>query len=80
MSPLRALTQFPIIDIKRIIKHLATRGIGVIITDHNVRETLDICQRAYIVSDGSIIAEGTPQEILNHTQVREVYLGDEFDM
>lgn len=79
-EPFAGIDPISIIDIKRIIKHLCMRGIGVLITDHNVRETLDICQRAYIVSDGTIIAEGSPKEILNHNQVRKVYLGDEFDM
>jgi lipopolysaccharide export system ATP-binding protein len=57
---------------------LKQRGIGVLITDHNVRETLDICENAYIVSDGSIIAEGDADTILNHQKVKEVYLGDQF--
>ncbi len=65
-------------DIKDIIQTLKDRGIGVLITDHNVRETLAICERAYIVSEGSVIAEGTPQEILDNEQVRKVYLGDDF--
>ena len=69
-----------VVDIKSIIKHLAKRGIGVLITDHNVRETLDICQRAYIVNEGEIICEGTPQQILTHKKVREVYLGKEFNL
>ncbi|MGM7311002.1 lipopolysaccharide ABC transporter ATP-binding protein, partial [Acinetobacter baumannii] len=64
--------------IKDIIQTLKDRGIGVLITDHNVRETLAICERAYIVSEGSVIAEGTPQEILDNEQVRKVYLGDDF--
>ena len=57
---------------------LKDRGIGVLITDHNVRETLAICERAYIVSEGSVIAEGTPQEILENETVRQVYLGEDF--
>lgn len=65
-------------DIKEIIQTLKNRGIGVLITDHNVRETLAICEKAYIVSEGSVIAEGTPQEILDNEQVRKVYLGDDF--
>ena len=65
-------------DIKDIIQTLKSRGIGVLITDHNVRETLAICEKAYIVSEGSVIAEGTPQEILDNEQVRKVYLGDDF--
>lgn len=79
-EPFAGIDPISVIDIKRIIKHLAHRGIGILITDHNVRETLDICQRAYIVSDGSIMAEGTPQEILAHKKVREVYLGEEFNL
>ena len=61
-----------------IIQSLKDRGIGVLITDHNVRETLAICEKAYIVSEGSVIAEGTPQEILDNEKVRKVYLGDDF--
>lgn len=79
-EPFAGIDPISIIDIKRIIKHLCNRKIGVLITDHNVRETLDICQRAYIVSEGTIIAHGTPSDILKHDRVREVYLGDEFDM
>jgi len=79
-EPFAGIDPISVIDIKRIITHLRDRGIGVLITDHNVRETLDICQRAYIVSDGHIIAEGTPAEILTHKKVREVYLGEEFDL
>ncbi len=67
-------------DIKRIITHLAERKIGVLITDHNVRETLDICERAYIVNEGEIICAGTPAHILADQKVREVYLGEEFDL
>jgi ABC-type (unclassified) transport system, ATPase component len=65
-------------DIKDIITTLKDRGIGVLITDHNVRETLAICEHAYIVSEGSVIAEGTAQEILANETVRKVYLGDDF--
>ena len=79
-EPFAGIDPISVIDIKRIITHLRDRGIGVLITDHNVRETLDICQRAYIVSDGYIIAEGTPSDILAHKKVREVYLGNEFVM
>jgi lipopolysaccharide export system ATP-binding protein len=61
-----------------MIRQLADRGIGILITDHNVRETLDICKRAYIVNDGSIIAEGSTTEILNHEVVKSVYLGEDF--
>jgi len=67
-------------DIKQIIGKLSDRGIGILITDHNVRETLEICQKAYIVSEGSVLASGTPGEILENQQVREVYLGQQFRM
>ncbi len=77
-EPFAGVDPISVIDIKRIILHLSARGIGVLITDHNVRETLDICQHAYIVNEGNIIAQGTPKEILSHKQVREVYLGEEF--
>jgi lipopolysaccharide export system ATP-binding protein len=79
-EPFAGVDPISVIDIKRIISHLRDRGIGVLITDHNVRETLDICERGYIVNQGHIICEGTPQEILNNKQVREVYLGEEFSL
>lgn len=79
-EPFAGIDPISVIDIKRIITHLRDRGIGVLITDHNVRETLDICQRAYIVNEGTIIAEGSPQAILENKKVREVYLGQEFDL
>ena len=79
-EPFAGIDPLSIIDIKRIIRHLHKRGIGVLITDHNVRETLTICERAYIVNAGEIIAEGTPKAILANKQVREVYLGHEFDL
>ena len=68
------------IDIKKIILHLCEKNIGVLITDHNVRETLDICERAYIVNQGTILCEGTPQAILSNQQVRTIYLGEEFSL
>ncbi len=77
-EPFAGIDPISVIDVKRIISHLRARGIGVLITDHNVRETLDICQRAYIVNQGEIICEGTPKDILNNKQVRAVYLGEEF--
>lgn len=79
-EPFAGVDPISVIDIKRIIGHLRDRGIGILITDHNVRETLDICERGYIVNEGSIICEGTPAEILKNQKVREVYLGDEFAM
>lgn len=77
-EPFAGVDPISVIDIKRIINHLRERGIGVLITDHNVRETLDICQRAYIVNEGEIICEGNAEKILANQQVRDVYLGDEF--
>ena len=77
-EPFAGVDPISVGDIKDIIQTLKGRGIGVLITDHNVRETLAICERAYIVSEGSVIAEGTPQEILDNEQVRKVYLGDDF--
>jgi len=79
-EPFAGVDPISVIDIKRIIVHLKKRNIGVLITDHNVRETLDICERAYIVNDGEIICEGTPKTILNNKKVREVYLGEEFNL
>jgi lipopolysaccharide export system ATP-binding protein len=79
-EPFAGVDPISVIDIKRIVTHLSDRGIGVLITDHNVRETLDICQRAYIVTSGQILAQGTPQEILSNQRVREVYLGEDFDL
>lgn len=77
-EPFAGVDPISVGDIKEIIQNLKSRGIGVLITDHNVRETLAICEKAYIVSEGSVIAEGTPQEILENATVREVYLGDDF--
>lgn len=77
-EPFAGIDPLSVIDIKRIVKQLRDRGIGVLITDHNVRETLAICERAYIVSDGELLCAGTPQQILADQRVRDVYLGDEF--
>ncbi len=77
-EPFAGVDPISIIDIKQIIKHLSQRGIGVLITDHNVRDTLDICHRAYIVNNGQVLAEGTPQDILANPVVRQVYLGEDF--
>jgi lipopolysaccharide export system ATP-binding protein len=77
-EPFAGVDPLSVIDIQRIIRQLTTRGIGVLITDHNVRETLGICGRAYIVSQGVVLAQGTAEEILAHPQVREVYLGQDF--
>ena len=77
-EPFAGVDPISVLDIQRIIRHLAQRGIGVLITDHNVRETLGICGRAYILNDGSMIAQGPPDEILQNQHVREVYLGEGF--
>lgn len=77
-EPFAGVDPISVIDIKRIITHLSERGIGVLITDHNVRETLDICSRAYIVNEGQIIAEGSPQTVLANQVVKDVYLGEAF--
>lgn len=79
-EPFAGVDPISVVDIKRVITHLRDRGIGILITDHNVRETLDICSRGYIVNEGHIICMGTPQEILANQTVREVYLGHEFDL
>lgn len=77
-EPFAGVDPISIIDIKQVIKHLSQRGIGVFITDHNVRDTLDICHRAYIVNNGQVIAEGSSAEILSNIEVRKVYLGEQF--
>lgn len=77
-EPFAGVDPISVVDIQRIIRHLSERNIGVLITDHNVRETLSICQRAYIVNSGSVIAEGAPDDVLANEQVRQVYLGKEF--
>ncbi|MFW2177119.1 MULTISPECIES: LPS export ABC transporter ATP-binding protein [unclassified Moraxella] len=77
-EPFAGVDPISVGDIKDVITKLKQRGIGVLITDHNVRETLAICEKAYIVSEGAIIAEGTPSHILEHEQVRKVYLGEDF--
>jgi lipopolysaccharide export system ATP-binding protein len=77
-EPFAGVDPISVDDIQRIIRHLSARDIGVLITDHNVRETLGICGRAYIVSAGSVIASGSAEEILANPEVREVYLGQDF--
>ena len=78
-EPFAGVDPISVNDIKRIIEQLQARGIGILITDHNVRETLDICEKAYIVGEGRIIAAGTAQDILANDQVRNIYLGHEFE-
>ena len=79
-EPFAGVDPIAVCEIQRIIGFLRLRGIGVLITDHNVRETLGICDRAYIISEGRVLAEGTPQEIVANAQVRKVYLGENFRM
>jgi lipopolysaccharide export system ATP-binding protein len=79
-EPFAGIDPIAVIEIQRIIGFLKERGIGVLITDHNVRETLGICDRAYIISDGRVLAEGTPAEIVANADVRKVYLGEHFRM
>lgn len=77
-EPFAGVDPISVLDIKKIIRHLCDKNIGVLITDHNVRETLDICERAYIINKGKTLCEGTPATILANQQVRAVYLGEEF--
>ncbi|MYE99848.1 MAG: LPS export ABC transporter ATP-binding protein, partial [Gammaproteobacteria bacterium] len=79
-EPFAGIDPISVADIKHLIGHLKSRDIGILLTDHNVRETLDICEKACIVSEGRIIADGEPAEILANQTVREVYLGEHFDI
>lgn len=79
-EPFAGVDPISVIDIKKIIVHLKERGLGVLITDHNVRETLDVCERAYIVSNGVMIASGTPDQVLHNEDVKRVYLGEQFKL
>jgi lipopolysaccharide export system ATP-binding protein len=79
-EPFAGVDPISVTDIKNIIRHLRDSGIGVLITDHNVRETLDICEHAYIIGEGHVIAEGTTEDILNDANVRKTYLGDNFTL
>lgn len=78
-EPFAGVDPIAVIDIQKIIEFLKSRGIGVLITDHNVRETLRICDRGFIISDGTVLATGTPDELVSNEQVRAVYLGENFD-
>ncbi|MCG6966642.1 MAG: LPS export ABC transporter ATP-binding protein [Chromatiaceae bacterium] len=77
-EPFAGIDPISVVDIQRIVRQLAERGIGILITDHNVRETLGICGRAYIISEGAVLAQGPPDEILSNAEVRAVYLGEHF--
>ena len=79
-EPFAGVDPISVTDIKKIITDLRNRGLGVLITDHNVRETLDVCERAYIVGEGKIIATGTPQEVMHDEHVKRVYLGEQFKL
>lgn len=79
-EPFAGVDPISVIDIQSIIRQLAARGIGVLITDHNVRETLGICDRAYVMGQGEILADGNPQQILENKMVRKIYLGDDFKL
>jgi len=79
-EPFAGVDPLSVLDIQRIIAHLCRLDIGILITDHNVRETLDICDRAYIVNEGELIAQGTPENVLHNEHVREVYLGHDFKL
>jgi lipopolysaccharide export system ATP-binding protein len=79
-EPFAGIDPIAVIEIQKIINFLKSKGIGVLITDHNVRETLGICDHAYIISDGQVLAEGTPADIIANAEVRRVYLGENFSM
>jgi len=79
-EPFAGVDPISVNDIKQTVRHLQSKGIGILITDHNVRETLDICEKAYIVSEGTILANGKPDEIMNNEAVRNAYLGDQFTL
>ena len=79
-EPLAGIDPIAVGEIREMVSHLKDRGLGVLITDHNVRETLGICDHAYIISDGHVLAQGTPSEIVNNADVRRVYLGEHFRM
>ena len=79
-EPLAGIDPIAIADVRDLVKHLKDRGIGVLITDHNVRETLDVIDRAYIIHDGTVLMEGSPSDIVNNHEVRRVYLGEKFSL
>lgn len=79
-EPFAGVDPISVSDIKQTVRHLQSKNIGILITDHNVRETLDICEKAYIVSEGTILASGTPDVVMNNEAVRNAYLGDQFTL
>jgi lipopolysaccharide export system ATP-binding protein len=79
-EPLAGIDPIAVTEIRNLVKHLKNRGVGVLITDHNVRDALDIIDRAYILHDGQVMKEGTPQDIVNDRDVRRVYLGERFSL
>ncbi len=79
-EPFAGVDPISVIEIKEVIRHLKDRGIGILITDHNVRETLDICERAYIVNAGNMLASGSPDEVVSHPDVVKYYLGEDFKL
>ncbi|RLA95378.1 MAG: lipopolysaccharide ABC transporter ATP-binding protein, partial [Deltaproteobacteria bacterium] len=79
-EPFAGIDPIAVLEIQRIIRDLKDRGIGVVVSDHNVRETLGVCDRAYILNEGKILEEGTPEEIVRNERVREVYLGEGFEL
>ena len=79
-EPFAGIDPLAVIDIKKIIGHLKKRGIGIIISDHNVRETLEVCDKAYILNDGKVIESGNPEKIADSKTARRIYLGDEFKL
>jgi lipopolysaccharide export system ATP-binding protein len=79
-EPLAGIDPIAIAEVRDLVKHLKDRGIGVLITDHNVRETLDVINRAYIIHDGAVLMEGSPNDIVNNEEVRRVYLGERFSL
>lgn len=79
-EPFAGIDPISILEIKKIIKELQSKGIGVLITDHNVRDTLDICNKAYILNEGKVMAEGSAETILNDSDVRKIYLGEDFNL
>jgi lipopolysaccharide export system ATP-binding protein len=79
-EPLAGIDPIAIAEVRDLVRHLKDRGIGVLITDHNVRETLDVIDRAYIIHEGSVLFEGKPNDIVNNDDVRRVYLGEKFSL